>query len=205
MSSGRTRVGVWDVSKTVGRRSGPEVSRRHAHLILTVALTLSSVGDVFLAVDRRRYFGHALTVFLLAHLTYVLLFVRSWPRPLRPSARQVILAARVLVYSLLLTSWLASGLGRHTVPVLIYACAITGMAVSAIIAGFSRPFVWIGAILFLIADSLIAVARFKTGWTPAAYLIWPTYYLGQYGITVGFLREQARDGGIRAEGASPPV
>lgn len=177
------------------QRRGREVPRRHAHLILAAALTLSSVGDVFFAVDRRRYFGHALTAFLLAHLAYVLLFVRSWPRPLRPRPRQVVLAALVAVYSLLLTSWLAPGVGHHTVPVMIYACAITAMTVSAIFAGFSRAFVLIGAILFMISDSLIAVARFKTGWTPAVYLIWPTYYLGQYGITVGFLREQAGEDG----------
>jgi hypothetical protein len=33
--------------------------------------------------------------------------------------------------------------------------------------------------------------NYKTGWSPAAYLIWPTYYLGQYGIAIGFLRERA--------------
>src|SRR5438093_920409 len=33
-----------------------------------------------------------------------------------------------------------------------------------------------------------------------AYLIWPTYYLGQYGIAIGFLREKAGDDsqGMRA-------
>jgi uncharacterized membrane protein YhhN len=174
-----------------------------------VALTLSCVGDVFLAVDPRRYVGHAVRAFLLAHLAYILLFVRSWPRPLRPRRRQLILAALVLVYSLLVTSWLASGFGRHTAPVMIYAGALTAMAVSAILAGFSRPLIVIGAILFMISDSLLA-ARVKVGWTPAAYLIWPTYYLGQYGITIGFLREHAGDVGSRplradlAHGPSPP-
>jgi uncharacterized membrane protein YhhN len=56
---------------------------------------------------------------------------------------------------------------------------------------FSRPFVWIGALLFLISDSLLAAGRFKTSLPLAAVLIWPTYYLGQYGITMGFLHEKA--------------
>jgi uncharacterized membrane protein YhhN len=178
-------------------RADRDVTPRRANAILATALTLSCAGDIFLAVDPRRYFGHALGAFLLAHLAYILLFVRSWPRPLRPSRRQLILTALVLVYGLLMTSWLAPGFGRLAVPATVYAGAITAMTVSAVLAGFSRPYVLIGAILFLISDSLIAVARFKPGWSAAGYLVWPTYYLGQYGISIGFLRVAAGD-------ASPP-
>jgi len=123
--------------------------------------------------------------------------VRSWPRPLRPTGRQLIVTALLLIYSVLVTRWLAPGLGQLTVPATIYAGAITAMAVTTIFAGFSRPFVCIGAILFMISDSLIAAARFKTGWAPASYLIWPTYYLGQYRIAIGFLREGRRRRGPR--------
>jgi uncharacterized membrane protein YhhN len=171
-----------------GRKMAP-----HANVILAAALTLSCVGDVALAVDPRRYFGHALYAFLLAHLAYILLFVGSWPRPLHPTGRQLVSTLLVLVYGLLVTSWLAPGFGRLTVPAMVYAGAITAMAASTILAGFSRPVVLIGAILFMISDSLIAAARFKTGWSLAAYLIWPTYYLGQYGIAIGFLREAMGD------------
>jgi uncharacterized membrane protein YhhN len=146
---------------------------------------------LFLHLDARRYFAHALGAFLLAHVAYILLFTRNWPRPLRPSVGQVILAGLVLVYGLLVCAWLWTGLGRLLVPALAYAAAIMAMTVSTILAGFSRPFVSIGALLFLISDSLIAAGRFRM-WMPlAALLIWPTYYLGQYGIAIGFLRETA--------------
>jgi uncharacterized membrane protein YhhN len=181
------------LSRATGRPNGREAPRRYANVILATALALSCIGDVFLAVDSRRYFGHALRAFLLAHLAYIVLFVRSWPRPLEPSGRQVILAALVVGYSLLAISWLAPGLGQLTVPVMIYAGAITAMTLSAILAGFSRPFVWIGAMLFMISDSLIAAGRFRTGWSWAMWLIWPTYYLGQYGLAIGFLREATGD------------
>ncbi len=160
-------------------------------LILTTALALSCLGDVFLHLDPRRYFGYALRSFLLAHVVYILLFTRNWPRPLRPSPGQVMLTALVLLYGLLVCGWLWTGLDRFVVPALAYACAITAMTVSTILAGFSRPFVWIGALLFLISDSLIAAGRFKMSLPLAAHLIWPTYYLGQYGIAIGFLREKA--------------
>ena len=179
---------------------GVDGARGHGRVSLAGALTLSSIGDVLLAIDRRRYFLLALGVFLLAHLAYIGLFVRSWPRPLRPSGRQLALAAGVTAYGLLLTTWLAPGLGSYTVPVIVYAGAIVAMTVSAVLASFSRPFIVIGALLFLVSDSLIAVARFKAGWIATGYLIWPAYYLGQYGIAVGFLREQAGDIGDHRDG-----
>jgi len=163
------------------------------NLILAAALALSCLGDIFLHLDPRRYFRHALGAFLFAHLAYIVLFTRSWPRPLRAHGSQMLLTALVLVYSLWVSSWLWSGLGTQAVPVMVYSGAITGMAVSTILAGFSKPFVWIGALLFVISDSLIAAGRFKTAVPLAEYLIWPTYYLGQYGIAIGFLREKSGD------------
>ena len=162
--------------------------------LLTAALALSCVGDVFLHVEARRYFAHALGAFLLAHLAYVTLFVSNWPRPLRLSAGQVICAGLVVVYGVAMCVWLWTGLGRLLVPALAYAGAIVAMTVSTILAGFSRPYVAIGAVLFLISDSLIAAGRFKLMVPLAALLIWPTYYLGQYGLAIGFLREKTLRG-----------
>ena len=162
--------------------------------LLTAALALSCVGDVFLHLDARRYFVHALGAFLLAHLAYVALFVSNWPRPLRLSAGQIVSAALIVVYGVVMCAWLWTGLGRLRVPALAYAAAIVAMTVSTILAGFSRPYVAIGAALFLISDSLIAAGRFKLVVPLAAILIWPTYYLGQYAIAIGFLREKTLRG-----------
>ncbi len=149
------------------------IDRTSPHgFILAAALMLSCAGDVFLHLSFRRYFVHALGAFLLAHVTYVVLFV----------------------YGVLMCSWLWTGLGRLAGPALAYAVAITAMVLSTILAGFSRPFVWIGALLFLISDSLIAAGRFMLTVPLIGLLIWPTYYLGQYGIAIGFLREKTLRG-----------
>jgi uncharacterized membrane protein YhhN len=171
-------------SRDLGRR-GIRDSR-----ILSTALVLSCAGDVFLQLDFRRYFMDALVAFLLAHVAYIVLFIRNWPRRLRPAAWQRILAALVLVHGLLLCAWLWAGLGRLVLPALAYGLALVAMTVSAIFARCSRPFVAIGALLFLISDSLLA-ARLRVSMPLAAILIWPTYYLGQYGIALGFLGEKA--------------
>ena len=174
------------------RPRGLEWLRDRDNLILGAALAFSSLGDVFLDLPGN-FFVQGLASFLVAHFIYILLFVSNWLRPLRPSLWQLALAAAVLIYSLLLSNWLAPDLGQLANPVMVYICAITVMAVSAIFAGFSKPYVWLGAILFVLSDSMIALGRFKTPVPASEYLIWATYYLGQYGIAIGFLREKLGD------------
>lgn len=107
------------------------------------------------------------------------------------------LIALVLLYSLLLANWFAPSLGAYARPVMLYVCTITVMVISAILAGFPRPWIVAGALLFLISDSIIAINRFKMPVPMRDYLVWGTYYLGQYGIAIGFLREKLGDGSKR--------
>lgn len=168
---------------------GIEWLRDRDNVILAAALSFSCLGDVFLDLPGNN-FVQGLVSFLVAHFIYILLFVRNWPRPLRPSGGQMILAAAVLIFSLTLSNWLAPNLGAMAKPVMVYICAITVMVVSTILAGFSKRYVWIGAMLFMLSDSMIAAGRFKAPVPLADYLIWGTYYLGQYCIAIGFLREK---------------
>jgi len=182
---------------------GVEWLRDSDHLILGMALAFSSLGDVLLDLDPDRLFVRGLQAFLFAHFIYILLFVRNWPWPLRPNGWQLALVATVLIYSLLLANWLGPSLGGVARHVMVYVCAITVMVVTAILAGFSRPWVGAGAILFLISDSIIAVDKFKSAAPMRDYLVWATYYLAQYGIAIGFLREKLGDAQTSA-GASRP-
>jgi uncharacterized membrane protein YhhN len=172
---------------------GVERSQDRDNLILAIALSFSSLGDALLDLDPERHFIKGLLAFLAAHLIYILLFVRNWARPPRPKVWQWALVAAALVYSLVLSLWLAPSLGAVAAPVMIYVCVITVMSVSAILARFSRPWVYTGVILFLISDSILAVDRFKSPVPLRGYLVWATYYLAQCGIAIGFLREKSVD------------
>jgi uncharacterized membrane protein YhhN len=66
------------------------------------------------------------------------------------------------------------------------------MVISAILARFENPWVAVGAILFLISDSLLAVNKFKTPVPYRDFLVWSTYYAGQYGIAIGFLAAKSK-------------
>ncbi|MGH9755436.1 MAG: lysoplasmalogenase [Blastocatellia bacterium] len=169
---------------------GVEWLRDWDNVILGMALAFSSLGDALLDLNPEGLFIKGLLAFLVAHLIYILLFVRNWSRPLRLKRWQWALAAAVLIYSLLLSRWLAPSLGDLVGPVMLYVCVITVMALSAILAGFSKPWVYSGVILFLISDSILAVDKFKAPVSLRGYLIWVTYYLAQFGIAIGFLRER---------------
>jgi len=169
---------------------GVEWLRDRDNVILAMALAFSSLGDVLLDLDPERLFLRGLFAFLVAHFIYILLFVRNWVRPLRPKGWQLALVAAVLIYSMLLSQWLAPSLGAVAGPVMLYVCVITVMVASAALAGFSKPWVYSGVILFLISDSILAVNKFKSPVPLRGYLVWATYYLAQYGITIGFLREK---------------
>lgn len=158
------------------------------HWLLGGALAFSTLGDIFL--DLRGMFVQGLGAFLVAHLIYVVLFLSNWQRPVRLSANQQISLAALLFFSLAQTMWLWPGLGQLAIPVACYIGAITLMVASAIIGRFRQSWIVWGALLFLISDSLIGINKFKTPVPLRDYLVWATYYLGQCGIALGFLREK---------------
>jgi len=156
--------------------------------VLGSALALSTLGDILLDLDPQRLFVFGLGSFLGAHLVYIFLFVRNRNRTITLGAPRVLLAVLVLLYSVSVSAWLLPSLGGLIVPVAIYMCAITAMVVSAILARFQNPWIVMGAILFLISDSLLAVNKFKTPVPYRDFLVWSTYYAGQYAIATGYLR-----------------
>jgi uncharacterized membrane protein YhhN len=159
--------------------------------ILGLALALSTVGDVLLDVDPDRLFVYGLGSFLVAHLVYIFLFVRKARRPMVLDGKQKSAVVLLLLYSAGISAWLLPNLGSLIVPVAIYMCAITVMVESAILARFSTPWVAIGAVLFLVSDSLLAIHKFKTPIPYRDFLVWSTYYAGQYSIAMGILRLRA--------------
>jgi uncharacterized membrane protein YhhN len=155
--------------------------------LLGFALVLSSIGDVVLDLSPEKLFVAGLGSFLLAHLAYVALFTRNWPRPLSPNAGQLAIVLVVILYTGAFATWLVPGLAALAIPVMLYVCAITAMVVSAVLARFESSWIAAGAGLFLISDCILAVNKFKTEVPLRDYLVWATYYAAQYAIATGFL------------------
>lgn len=158
--------------------------------ILGNSLSFSTLGDMFLGLDGEKLFVFGLSSFLIAHLLYIVLFARNRRKKMLVGRTRKIIAALLVVFSAAMFAWLWPNLGDLKLPVAAYLCAITGMGVAATLAGFRAPWVVIGAVLFIVSDSMIAVSKFKSPVGYGDYLIWVTYYVGQLFIAFGFIQEK---------------
>jgi uncharacterized membrane protein YhhN len=161
--------------------------------LLGLGLVLSAIGDVLLAMDG--LFVQGLAAFLLAQVTYTVLFVtqRRW------QPRRLPWAALILVYALVCTLVIVPAAGDMRLPVTAYMIAISLMAIAA---GFrdDQHFLWVamGALMFMISDTLIAVERFVTPFEYSGMAVMSTYYCAQLLICVGIVRHSGGSAGTVA-------
>jgi uncharacterized membrane protein YhhN len=161
---------------------------------LAAALACSSAGDLFLEWDRQGLFVAGLSAFLLAHLVYIVLFVRGSRRPAGVTLFRAAAALAVFAGGASVAAWIWPDLGALRVPVAAYMGVLLAMAVAAQLGDFATPLVAIGAALFVASDSMIGVETFKGRFAGSGPLIWSTYYLAQAAITAGWLRRAAASG-----------
>ena len=151
---------------------------------IAAGIVLSAVGDVALLWNGNRAFIVGLVAFLLAHVAYVIAFlgVAVW------SPHVAVVAVIVSAASLLLlrATWKgAAGLHAATIA---YAVVITAMVVAAwaTIGGpvAMAPAAAVGAVLFYISDSSLALNRFRSPVKHIIMLAIGVYWLGQLGIAI---------------------
>jgi len=158
--------------------------------LVVIALIASLAGDIFLMLPRDRFVA-GLGSFLLAQVLYAVAF--SLPGS---SGRAYLIAAAVVVAAALpagLRVVNALAKANHSeliAPVMVYFVAISAMVISALASG--NILAGVGAVTFLISDSLIAEDRFvksRLVQNPAAtrVAIMVTYYLAQIAIVLSLL------------------
>lgn len=142
-----------------------------------LALFFSWVGDILLMLPQDLFlFG--LVSFLIAHLFYIRHFWGEWDRKTQP-VRPVYLVG-VALYLIGLMGLLFPVLGDMRIPVLVYGVVISSMLLFALHTGSSGYA--IGAKLFVISDSILALNKFNNPFLLAGSLIMLTYGLAQYYI-----------------------
>lgn len=154
-------------------------------LILT-ALMFSWMGDVFLMFqqDNSIFFILGLASFLLAHVAYILSFKKFENAVSNKVA--VIIALVFTAYSISLAILLWPGLGEMKLPVLVYAFVITAMGVVGFVKNWGvNKLIILGAVLFIISDSMIAYTKFVGPIELSRFSIMSTYILAQFLLIKG--------------------
>ncbi len=150
-------------------------------LWVLTALVLSLFGDVFLmfgdgARASDRAFLAGLGSFLLAHVAFVCAFVQDLRAPELPGWLAV-----VVFYAVALMLVVLPRAGALKLPVLVYGLVLAAMvfAAAARHASFADAAALralLGALLFLVSDSLLACRRFVGRYRGAQALILSTYW-----------------------------
>jgi len=155
--------------------------------LVGVALLLCAAGDVFLELDG--WFVAGMAAFGLGHVAYIGCFI-GWMRALGYNKRDLPVALFVVVISTALLVWFFPNMGSLMIPGILYQAIITGMVATALVA-VAPMTARLGAVVFMISDSLIALELYK-GIDVIPGSVWLTYALAQIMIAWGLSRPYPR-------------
>lgn len=160
--------------------------RTELAVVGSVAILLSWAGDIFLSTPGDLGFVVGLSFFLLAHAVYIVQFRRSLKQRGMPRVALLFIAWWVALLVVL-----APHLGVLLVPVALYGAILGASAATAL---GSNRIVAIGALIFLLSDTLLAFKMFWPGFSlwQADFIIMFGYITGQGLIAWGTVR-RARD------------
>lgn len=157
------------------------------HAILAIALFASTVGDVALALPEPDSFQRGIMGFTAAHLCFIILFLRNRRVVSHITRIRINLASLCWAATTIAAILLYDTLGAMQYMVIGYMVILTGMVSAAQISRYPFVLVGVGSILFYISDGLLAGGMFLglPEWTGT--LVWISYYLAQFLITMGVL------------------
>lgn len=154
--------------------------------LMIVAFFFSLIGDSFLMLSDATYFIFGLGSFLITHLIYIFIFSRNRLK------MNLLVRFLFLAFSICMLFVLKGNVNDSLlIPVIIYMITITVMAITAAERNTnleSYRMVLIGAGLFVLSDSLIAINEFVNPIPLSTFLIMGTYVSAQYLICIGFLK-----------------
>ncbi len=179
---------------------------------VAIALSFSCLGDILLMQHRNNLFIFGLASFLIAHISYVISFVVRLHHGRTVSKRRLTISTMIVISIPFLTYVTLMLYIFHPIlnadieetkglfiPVAIYTCVIVGMAYLSLLRGRKTPgfwYVFIGAILFVMSDTILAFNKFVVPLPTPGLFIMFTYGIGQYLITIGTIQATTKDSKI---------
>jgi uncharacterized membrane protein YhhN len=158
---------------------------------ISAALLFSWLGDIFLLNEGESFFIAGLASFLLAHICYIFFFINTRKMQSPPSPWNIPVLAALALYVGIFYFFLAPHLNLTLkIPVFVYALTIATMFVLAYHAFQQKNtgvalYCIIGAALFIVSDSMLAINSFVSAFSGAGIAIMGTYILAQLAIVLG--------------------
>ncbi len=170
-------------------------STKQRNTLFLIAILFCWVGDVLLLFKPELFFIAGLIAFLTGHVLYIVCYQRMRYNESKNALlgpQKIRFALPIILVGTGLVVVLYPVLGDLRIPVMIYALVITIMALQALFRfGYttnkSFVLVFIGAILFMISDSLLAINKFLMPIQFASFYIMATYMVAQYLIVEGVI------------------
>lgn len=182
------------ISLLVYFTSNAKSNRNATFYLLWGALFCSLLGDIFLLFDKEspHFFTLGLASFLIAHLLFAFTFIKKWNNNLVSNFWWVVLL--LFSYGLILFYILKDSLGALKIPVIAYIIGILAMVVTAYrrkgnVTQSSFNLVFVGALFFVLSDSILAVNKFMVAIPFSHIIIMATYATAQFIITKGILKQ----------------
>lgn len=177
---------------------GVSVPREYRSMTVWVAMFFSFLGDTLLMYENRDslYFIFGLVAFLLSHIFYIFSYRQHrWDTAVSQlqGLQRIRLAFPVILAGTGLVVILYPTLGDLRIPVILYATVMVVMVLTAM-ARYGRTdfysfvMVSMGAISFMISDSILAINKFLQPISGAGVWIMVSYIGAQYLIVAGLIR-----------------
>lgn len=165
------------------------------HRLILSALVFSWLGDVILQLQNMNdmFFIIGLSCFLIAQVMYLIAFFSAQGENVL-FFKKVYLIIPVILYGVILLFMLYNHLGDMKVPVIIYAIVILTMLTAALnrqnkVNRQSYILVMVGAIFFVLSDSILAINKFSNPFNLSRVTNMTTYILAQYLIVLGCIKQ----------------
>ena len=168
---------------------------------LSTALVLSCLGDILFIEHRKDFFLYGVSVYFIVHLCYIATFLFQMKQLLKQRlsvSSMIVISIPFWLYLISFLSILHPKLTDNSeetkdllIPIVIYGFVIISMGYVSYLRGRNIPGFWsvfLGALFFILSDSLLAYNRFVSRLPVPGLPIMFTYGVGQYLITIGTLQ-----------------
>jgi uncharacterized membrane protein YhhN len=166
------------------------ISEKNPQALVIAALVSAFLGDVFLMGKQGCFIAGVLS-FLSGHIFYILVFVNSI-YTFKLNYIFIIVALLYISYGIFIFNKLRPFLKTLKIPAILYIISILTMSFTSFIRinnfnNYKMLLPFIGSILFVISDTLLAFNIFKGDSKRREVYVMLTYILGQTFIILGFL------------------